>query len=118
MVMDVRQSRNFDCAVRRDWNEFERWVSSASSWVFSSCRRGTGRDVISTGKEAVSTGQIRRFGGETDFGLAGRLGLGLVLTPSRVYVVLGDGCREGGQRLDGNMFWRAGQIEARVWGGT
>lgn len=45
--MEVRQSLNFDCAVRRDWKELERWVSSASSWVFSSCRRGTGREVIS-----------------------------------------------------------------------
>lgn len=46
--MEVRQSLNFDWAVRRDWKELERWVSSASSWVFSSWRRGTGRAVIST----------------------------------------------------------------------
>ena len=36
LEMDSRQSRNFDWAVRRDWKEFERWVSSASSWVLSS----------------------------------------------------------------------------------
>lgn len=46
--MEFRQSRNLDWAVRSDWNELDRWVSSASSWVFSSWRRGTGRDVIST----------------------------------------------------------------------
>jgi hypothetical protein len=48
LEMDSRQSRNFDWAVRRDWKEFERWVSSESSWVFSSWSWGTGRDVIST----------------------------------------------------------------------
>jgi hypothetical protein len=48
LEMDSRQSRNFDWAVRRDWKEFERWVSSASSWVLSSWSWGTGRDVIST----------------------------------------------------------------------
>jgi hypothetical protein len=35
-VSEFMQSRNFDCAVRRDWKDVERWVSSASSWVLSS----------------------------------------------------------------------------------
>ena len=48
LAIEVRQSRNLACAVRSDWKELERWVSSASSWVLSSCSCGTGRDVIST----------------------------------------------------------------------
>ena len=32
VVRDFMQSRNFDCAVRRDWKEVDRCVSSASSW--------------------------------------------------------------------------------------
>ena len=46
--MDVRQSRNFACAVRRDWKEVVRCSSSRSSWVFSSWSCGTGSCVTST----------------------------------------------------------------------
>lgn len=45
---DVRQSRNFDCAVRSDWKEVERWVSSASSWDFRSRSWGMGSCARST----------------------------------------------------------------------
>lgn len=30
-LREFMQSRNFDCAVRRDWKDVDRWVSSASS---------------------------------------------------------------------------------------
>lgn len=76
--MEVRQSRNLDCAVRRDWKDVERWVSSASSWVFRSWSWGIGRDVISTvGVGFVSCAVLfSREGQRTLAGLGGLLSLG------------------------------------------
>ncbi len=34
-AIDLRQSRNLDCAPRRDWKDVVRWVSSSSSCFFS-----------------------------------------------------------------------------------
>lgn len=48
VVSDFMQSRNFDCAVRSDWKEVERWVSSASSWDFRSRNWGMGSWARST----------------------------------------------------------------------
>lgn len=73
-AMEERQSRNLDWAVRSDWNELERWVSSASSWVFSSWSWGTGSDVNSTALCQLSPilQQVGDFR-EAYFGRVGRL---------------------------------------------
>jgi hypothetical protein len=47
-VSEFMQSRNLDCAVRSDWKDVERWVSSASSWDFSSRSWGMGSWARST----------------------------------------------------------------------
>jgi hypothetical protein len=49
-VREFMQSRNFDCAVRSDWKDVERCVSSASSWDFSSRSCGIGSCARSTVK--------------------------------------------------------------------
>jgi hypothetical protein len=47
-VSEFMQSRNLDCAVRSDWKDVERWVSSASSWDLSSRSWGMGSWARST----------------------------------------------------------------------
>lgn len=47
---EAMQSRNLDCAVRSDWKDVERWVSSASSWDFRSRSWGMGSWARSTVK--------------------------------------------------------------------
>jgi len=47
-VRELMQSRNFDCAVRSDWKDVDRCVSSASSWDFSSRSCGMGSCARST----------------------------------------------------------------------
>lgn len=49
VVREAMQSRNLDWAVRSDWKDVERWVSSASSWDFSSRSCGMGSWARSTG---------------------------------------------------------------------
>jgi hypothetical protein len=51
---EVRQSRNLDCAVRREVKEVVRCSSSRSSWVFRSWSWGRGREVRSTGRRLIS----------------------------------------------------------------
>ena len=48
VVREVMQSRNFDCAVRSDWKDVLRWVSSASSWDLRSRSCGMGSWARST----------------------------------------------------------------------
>lgn len=51
------QSRNFDWAVRSDWKDVERWVSSASSWDFRSRSWGMGSWARST-VEVLGSGKV------------------------------------------------------------
>lgn len=63
VVRDVMQSRNLDCAVRRDWKDVLRCVSSASSCVLRSRSCGTGNWARSTGGGVVSYWTGGRMGG-------------------------------------------------------
>jgi hypothetical protein len=47
-VSEAMQSRNLDWAVRSDWKDVDRWVSSASSWDLSSRSCGMGSWARST----------------------------------------------------------------------
>jgi hypothetical protein len=79
--IERRQSLNLDCAVRREVKEFVRWVSSRSSWDFSSLSWGIGSWVRSTGGGLLAMWSGGKGGGGTGeegiyFGF-----LGLVWTP-------------------------------------
>ena len=81
---ESRQSRNLDCAVRREVKEVVRWVSSRSSWDFSSLSCGIGSWVRSTGgfvSEALEEDKRRDEEGSKGNGGIYFGFLGLVWTP-------------------------------------